>query len=111
MNLTEAFEIEQNVAGCQAWLESWHAAVRPRTPIERRTLGFWPLSVLPKRHSEWSHCWFSWNRPLSVLRPSRQTQSWVAGGIQADLVHQLFNSGEKRLAPILQLMAEFGTPK
>jgi len=30
--------------------------------------------------------------------------------IQADLVDQLFNSSEKRLARILLLMAEFGTP-
>jgi CRP-like cAMP-binding protein len=30
--------------------------------------------------------------------------------IQADLVDQLFNSGEKRLARILLLMAEFGKP-
>ena len=30
--------------------------------------------------------------------------------IQADLVDQLFNSSEKRLARVLQLMAEFGTP-
>ena len=29
--------------------------------------------------------------------------------IQADLVDQLFNSSEKRLARILLLMAEFGT--
>ena len=31
-------------------------------------------------------------------------------GIQADLVDQLFNSSGKRLARILLLMAEFGTP-
>ena len=30
--------------------------------------------------------------------------------IQADLVDQLFNSSEKRLARILLLMAEFGQP-
>ena len=30
--------------------------------------------------------------------------------IQADLVDQLFNSSEKRLARILPLMAEFGEP-
>ena len=30
--------------------------------------------------------------------------------IQSDLVDQLFNSSEKRLAPILLLMAEFGKP-
>jgi hypothetical protein len=30
--------------------------------------------------------------------------------IQADLVDQLFNSSEKRLARILLLMAEFGKP-
>ena len=30
--------------------------------------------------------------------------------IQADLVDQLFNSSEKRLARVLLLMAEFGTP-
>jgi CRP-like cAMP-binding protein len=30
--------------------------------------------------------------------------------IQADLVDQLFNSGEKRLARILLLLAEFGKP-
>jgi CRP-like cAMP-binding protein len=29
---------------------------------------------------------------------------------QADLIHQLFNSSEKRLARILLLMAEFGKP-
>jgi CRP-like cAMP-binding protein len=31
--------------------------------------------------------------------------------IQADLVDQLFNSSEKRLARILLLMAEFGQPR
>jgi hypothetical protein len=30
--------------------------------------------------------------------------------VQADLVDQLFNSSEKRLARILLLMAEFGKP-
>jgi len=30
--------------------------------------------------------------------------------VQADLVDQLFNSSEKRLARILLLMAEFGRP-
>ena len=30
--------------------------------------------------------------------------------IQADLVDQLFNSSEKRLARVLMLMAEFGRP-
>ena len=30
--------------------------------------------------------------------------------VQADLVDQLFNSSEKRLARILLLMAEFGQP-
>ena len=33
MNLSEVMKIEQYVAGCHTWLESWQRVVRPGTPL------------------------------------------------------------------------------